>query len=52
MLHLDKRSPPPATGAIVQEGTGADLLKSDMIRKTYLGMVKPPATCFAAGHRE
>jgi len=26
------------TGAIVQEGTGSDLLKSDMIRKAYLGM--------------
>ena len=26
------------TGAIVQEGSGADLLKSDSIRKAYLGM--------------
>jgi len=26
------------TGSIVLEGTGADLLKSDMIRKAYLGM--------------
>jgi branched-chain amino acid transport system ATP-binding protein len=26
------------TGSIVQEGTGADLLKSDNIRKAYLGM--------------
>jgi hypothetical protein len=30
--------PPPATGTIVQEGTGSDLLKSDMIRRAYLGM--------------
>ena len=37
-LHLADRAYVLQTGTIVQEGTGADLLKNDMIRKAYLGM--------------
>jgi len=37
-LELADRAYVLQTGAIVQEGTGADLLKSDTIRKAYLGM--------------
>ena len=37
-LHLADRAYVLQTGAIVQEGSGADLLKSDSIRKAYLGM--------------
>ena len=37
-LHLADRAYVLQTGAIVMEGSGADLLKSDMIRKAYLGM--------------
>jgi branched-chain amino acid transport system ATP-binding protein len=37
-LELASRAYVLQTGAIVQEGTGADLLKSDNIRKAYLGM--------------
>ena len=37
-LELADRAYVLQTGAIVQEGTGADLLKSDNIRKAYLGM--------------
>jgi len=37
-LHLADRAYVLQTGAIVMEGTGTDLLKSDMIRKAYLGM--------------
>ena len=37
-LELANRAYVLQTGAIVQEGTGADLLKSDSIRKAYLGM--------------
>ncbi len=37
-LQLADRAYVLQTGAIVQEGTGSDLLKSDMIRKAYLGM--------------
>ncbi len=37
-LELADRAYVLQTGAIVQEGTGADLLKSDSIRKAYLGM--------------
>ena len=37
-LQLADRAYVLQTGAIVLEGTGADLLKSDMIRKAYLGM--------------
>ena len=38
VLQLADRAYVLQTGAIVLEGTGADLLKSDMIRKAYLGM--------------
>jgi branched-chain amino acid transport system ATP-binding protein len=37
-LELADRAYVLRTGSIVQEGTGADLLKSDNIRKAYLGM--------------
>jgi branched-chain amino acid transport system ATP-binding protein len=37
-LQLADRAYVLQTGAIVLEGTGGDLLKSDMIRKAYLGM--------------
>ena len=37
-LELADRAYVLQTGAIVQEGSGADLLKSDSIRKAYLGM--------------
>jgi branched-chain amino acid transport system ATP-binding protein len=37
-LELADRAYVLQTGSIVQEGTGADLLKSDDIRKAYLGM--------------
>ncbi len=37
-LELANRAYVLQTGTIVQEGTGADLLKSDSIRKAYLGM--------------
>jgi branched-chain amino acid transport system ATP-binding protein len=37
-LELADRAYVLQTGSIVQEGTGADLLKSDSIRKAYLGM--------------
>lgn len=37
-LELADRAYVLQTGAIVQEGAGAELLKSDMIRKAYLGM--------------
>ena len=37
-LELADRAYVLQTGAIVQEGSGADLLKSDTIRKAYLGM--------------
>jgi len=37
-LELADRAYVLQTGTIVQEGTGAELLKSDMIRKAYLGM--------------
>ena len=37
-LELADRAYVLQTGAIVQEGSGADLLKSDAIRKAYLGM--------------
>ena len=37
-LELADRAYVLQTGAIVQEGSGADLLKSDNIRKAYLGM--------------
>jgi branched-chain amino acid transport system ATP-binding protein len=37
-LELADRAYVLQTGSIVQEGTGADLLKSDNIRKAYLGM--------------
>ncbi|HSR10735.1 MAG TPA: ABC transporter ATP-binding protein [Thermodesulfobacteriota bacterium] len=37
-LHMADRAYVLQTGAIVMEGGGADLLKSDMIRKAYLGM--------------
>ncbi len=37
-LELANRAYVLQTGSIVQEGTGADLLKSDNIRKAYLGM--------------
>jgi len=37
-LQLADRAYVLQTGSIVMEGTGADLLKSDMIRKAYLGM--------------
>jgi branched-chain amino acid transport system ATP-binding protein len=37
-LELADRAYVLRTGAIVQEGAGAELLKSDMIRKAYLGM--------------
>jgi branched-chain amino acid transport system ATP-binding protein len=37
-LELADRAYVLQTGAIVQEGTGAELLKSDAIRKAYLGM--------------
>jgi len=37
-LELADRAYVLQTGAIIQEGTGSDLLKSDMIRKAYLGM--------------
>jgi branched-chain amino acid transport system ATP-binding protein len=37
-LNLADRAYVLQTGAIVMEGTGADLLRSDMIRKAYLGM--------------
>ena len=37
-LELANRAYVLQTGAIVQEGSGADLLKSDSIRKAYLGM--------------
>ncbi len=37
-LQLADRAYVLQTGAIVQEGSGSDLLKSDMIRKAYLGM--------------
>jgi len=35
---MDDRAYVLQNGQIVQEGTGADLLKSDAIRKAYLGM--------------
>ncbi len=38
VLQLADRAYVLQTGAIVQEGSGSDLLKSDMIRKAYLGM--------------
>jgi branched-chain amino acid transport system ATP-binding protein len=37
-LELADRAYVLQTGAIVQEGSGAELLKSDTIRKAYLGM--------------
>ncbi len=37
-LELADRAYVLQTGAIVMEGSGAELLKSDMIRKAYLGM--------------
>jgi len=37
-LELADRAYVLQTGVIVQEGSGADLLKSDSIRKAYLGM--------------
>jgi len=37
-LELADRAYVLQTGTIVQEGTGSELLKSDMIRKAYLGM--------------
>ena len=37
-LELADRAYVLQTGAIVLEGAGADLLKSDMIRKAYMGM--------------
>jgi branched-chain amino acid transport system ATP-binding protein len=37
-LELADRAYVLQTGRIIQEGTGADLLKSDNIRKAYLGM--------------
>jgi branched-chain amino acid transport system ATP-binding protein len=37
-LELADRAYVLQTGAIVQEGSGAELLKSDSIRKAYLGM--------------
>ncbi len=37
-LQLADRAYVLQTGTIVMEGSGADLLKSDMIRKAYLGM--------------
>jgi len=37
-LQLADRAYVLPTGAIVLEGSGSDLLKSDMIRKAYLGM--------------
>jgi branched-chain amino acid transport system ATP-binding protein len=37
-LELADRAYVLQTGAIVQDGSGADLLKSDAIRKAYLGM--------------
>jgi len=37
-LELADRAYVLQTGVIVQEGTGSDLLKSDTIRKAYLGM--------------
>ncbi len=37
-LELADRAYVLQNGQIVQEGTGADLLKSDAIRKAYLGM--------------
>ncbi len=37
-LQMADRAYVLQTGAIVQEGSGAELLKSDMIRKAYLGM--------------
>ncbi len=37
-LQLADRAYVLQTGTIVLEGTGSDLLKSDMIRKAYLGM--------------
>jgi branched-chain amino acid transport system ATP-binding protein len=37
-LQLANRAYVLQTGSIVMEGTGADLLKSDRIRKAYLGM--------------
>jgi len=37
-LELADRAYVLQTGAIVQEGAGAELLKSDMIRKAYMGM--------------
>jgi len=37
-LELADRAYVLQTGAIVMEGSGAELLKSDMIRKSYLGM--------------
>jgi branched-chain amino acid transport system ATP-binding protein len=37
-LELADRAYVLQTGSIVQEGTGADLLKSENIRKAYLGM--------------
>jgi branched-chain amino acid transport system ATP-binding protein len=37
-LELADRAYVLQTGTIVMEGTGADLLQSDMIRKAYLGM--------------
>lgn len=37
-LELANRAYVLQTGTIVQEGTGAELLKSDHIRKAYLGM--------------
>jgi branched-chain amino acid transport system ATP-binding protein len=37
-LELADRAYVLQTGAIVLEGAGSDLLKSDMIRKAYLGM--------------
>ena len=37
-LELANRAYVLQTGAIVLEGAGSDLLKSDMIRKAYLGM--------------
>ena len=37
-LQLADRAYVLQTGSIVMEGTGVDLLKSDMIRKAYLGM--------------
>lgn len=37
-LELADRAYVLQTGAIVMEGSGAELLQSDMIRKAYLGM--------------